>query len=74
MKTEHRGLATPGIGDCVERFSQELCVSLHRDYFAEDDGDMAPRRSPAAGKEAVCLVLLNSLFPAGHRCLESWAL
>lgn len=32
---------------------------------------MVPRSRHAAGKGAVGLALLNSWFPAGHRCLES---
>lgn len=34
--------------------------SFHRDYFAEDEGEMVPRTSHAAGKEAVGLTLINS--------------
>lgn len=55
----------------MERLSHELFVSLYRDYFAEDDGEMVPRTTHAAGKEAIGLVLLNSWFPAGHKSLES---
>lgn len=65
MKTEHRCLATSGIGDCVGCYLiNQQCVSLHRDYFADDDEEMVPRTSHAAGKEAVGLSLLDTRFPA----------
>lgn len=71
MKTEHRSLVAPRFGDWVERLSHELFVSLFRDYFAEDDGEMVPRTPQAVGKEAMGLVLLNSGLPAGHKPPES---
>lgn len=60
MKTEYRCLVAPGIGDPVDRLCHEVFVSLYRDYFAEDDGEMVPRTTHAAGEEAMGLVLFNA--------------
>ena len=60
-----------GIEHCVGcYFINEWCTSLHRDYFAEDDGEMVPRTSHAAGKEVMDLSLLYSWSPADHKSLK----